>query len=114
MSGWTKGLFCFGVFVAVLYAGIQFGMPYFRYYQFKSDASDIVMFPGFSADDIKAKIVAKAAEDGVMTLDPGNVSVQADGRHYDAQASWSVPVDVYGYYHRQLDFSFDVNAEGSN
>lgn len=113
MSGWTKGFFCLGVFLAVLYAGAQYGMPYFKYYRFRSDASDIVKFPGYSADDIKAKIVEKAAEDGV-TLDPGDVSVQPDGQHFDAQAAWSEKVNLFGRYRRQLNFAFDVNAEGSN
>ncbi|MDA8091215.1 MAG: hypothetical protein M0Z61_13485 [Nitrospiraceae bacterium] len=113
MSGWIKGLFWFGIFFAAVYAGAQYGLPYFRYYRLKSDAADIVKFPINSADEVKAKIVEKAAEDGVP-LDPANVSVQPDGSHFDAQANWSETVDLFGRYQKQLNFAFDVNAETGN
>ncbi len=101
------------MFIAALYAGSQYGMPYFRYYRLKSDVSEIVRFPGYSAADIKARILEKAAEDGV-TLDPDDVYVQVYGQHFDAQASWSEEVDLFGRYKRRLNFAFDVNAGGGN
>ncbi len=99
--------------MAALYVGSQYGLPYFRYYRFKSDVSDMVKFPGSSAEDIKARILEKAAQDGVA-LDPDDVHVRANGLHFEAQASWSEEVNLFDRYKKQLNFAFDVNAGGGN
>ncbi len=94
----------------LIYAALQYGRPWFRYYLFKSDVTGMVRFPAQDAGTLKAEILEKAAKDHVP-LSPENLSVSGRQWHFRAVASWSDSADIFGHYRRQFNFSFDENAE---
>ncbi|MDA8387588.1 MAG: hypothetical protein M0Z58_02850 [Nitrospiraceae bacterium] len=110
MSGSIKGFACLLVFALLIYAAIRFGGPWFRYYLFKSDVSDMVRFPARSADVLKAEIMEKAKEDHVP-LSPDNLTVAGRPWRYRAAATWQESADIFGRYRREFTFTFDENAE---
>ncbi len=105
-----KGLFCLLVSGLLVYAAVQYGRPWFRYYLFKSDVSDMVRFPVQDADALKADIMEKA-KDVHVPLSPENLSVSGSKWRFRAAASWSAGADFFGHYRREFNFTFDENAE---
>ncbi len=111
MCKWVKAAFCIGFFVSLVYSGIMFGMPYYKYLIFKSDVHDMLHFEQlYNADRIKAAILKKAAELNVPLTDE-NLSVLGDRENFIISANWTEQVVLFrGYFKRTLNFSFETTG----
>lgn len=109
MLSYFKRLFCLAAFGILVYSGVQYAKPWYRYILLKSAVSDMVKFPAQDADTLKAEILTKAEKYNVP-LPPGNLMVTGQQYHYKAAASWTDSVDIFGLYHRDLAFSFDESS----
>lgn len=110
VSGSIKGIAFLLVSGLLVYAGIQYGGPWFRYYLFKSDVSDMVRFPAPDAYALKTEIMGKAKADHVP-LSADNLKVTGRRWRFRALASWKETADFFGWFRREFTFSFDENAE---
>jgi len=108
-----NGFFKFILFMAVLaflvYAGIQFGMPYYRYSSFKTDAKELATISLGDLEKTKAAILEKAQE-LKLPLTEKDVEVIQSGKLVRVKAAWSETVDLLGVYQKKFNFILDVEA----
>jgi hypothetical protein len=108
--GLVKGLFILAVVVAIAFAGIQFGKPYYRYNTLRSYTKDTILMEGENVQVIRTKVLEEA-EELKVPLDEEDLEVTVNqAKIVKVKAKWSEVVDFWGYYSKRLDF--DLNVEG--
>ncbi|MEJ2314002.1 MAG: hypothetical protein P8Y85_04335 [Nitrospirota bacterium] len=96
--------------VFIIYAGFRFGMPYYRYYAFKTDAADIVRFDFTVRDaeeEIRKDLIERAQELGVP-IGANQINVYRTEDGYRVDAKWQETVDLLGQYQKTLSFEVEV------
>jgi hypothetical protein len=108
-NGWIKPLLSIGILVVIVYSGIQFGIPYYRYSAFKSDATDIARTATATRDMTRVKEdVYAAARSYDIPIGKNDLTVEKSENRIHVQTSWSVKIDIFGVYERTLDFNVDI------
>ena len=104
--GSVKGLFCLSVLVAIVFVGISFAKPYYRYYTLGSHTRD---FLKTDIGDIEAirKNVMKDAEELKVPLDEEDLEVVVVNKIIKVKAAWSETVDFWGYYQKKIAFAME-------
>ncbi len=109
--GWIKPLLSICILVVAVYTGLKFGMPYYRYSAFKSEATDIALTAGATGDLNRVrKDIYASAQSYNIPIKQDDITVERDGNNIHVQTSWSVQVDIFGVYQRTLDFNVDIEA----
>lgn len=111
MFDFIKKLAYLVTFVFVVYCGFQFGMPYYRYYAFKTDAADIIRYELRGQDEmgaIKAKMLERAEEIGVP-ISANHIKMYVTEKGYAAEIKWQETVDILGQYQKTLQFAVEVS-----
>ena len=106
-KGWIKPLLSICILVVVIYSGLQFGMPYYRYSAFKSEATEIARGATGDPKRIKEDVYA-SAKSFKVPVEQDDITVEKEGSKVHVQTSWSVKVDIFGVYQRTLNFNVDV------
>lgn len=106
--GFIKGLFTLFVLVAVVYVGVSFGKPYYRYNTLRSYTKDVLLMELGGVDTIREKVLAEAANLNIP-LGKDDLRVTKVDKIIKVNARWSEVVDFWGYYQKRLDF--DMNVE---
>ena len=101
--GFVKGVLALCVLVAIVFVGVSFGKPYFRYYSLSSRTRDFLKSDTFSPEVIRKNIMAEAEELNVP-LDEGDLEVSIKQKNVKVRATWSETVDFWGYYQKTFDF----------
>jgi hypothetical protein len=101
--GSVKGFFCLFILVAVVFVGISFSKPYYRYYTLGSHTRDFLKSDVGVIEVIRKNIMANAAELNVP-LDEKDLEVVVDRKIIKVRATWSETVDFWGYYQKKIDF----------
>ena len=101
--GFVKVVLVLCVLVAIVFVGVSFGKPYFRYYQLSSNTRDYLKGDTFNPQGIRANIMA-AAEELNVPLDEENLEVSVKQKNVKVRATWSETVDFWGYYQKTFDF----------
>lgn len=110
MFDFIKKLAYVVAFLFAVYSGFQFGMPYYRYYAFKTDAADIIVFnyrESDAVDEIRKQLTERAQELGIP-ISPGHIKVYRTDRGYWAEVKWQETVDILGQYQKTLRFEVEV------
>jgi hypothetical protein len=103
-----KRLICIAVLGLAVYSGYMYGMPYYRYYAFKSDAADIVRFRIRDPQEMKEKMLEKAKGYGVP-VDAEDIQLwQTEDHGYRVKVSWFEDVNILDLYKKRLMFDFTV------
>jgi hypothetical protein len=106
-----KGYIKFVLIVIILalcaYLGIQFGMPYYRYSVFKSDAKEITRISLGDVPKTKALLYERAQE-LKLPIEENNISVTVKNKSVFVSTSWSETVDLFGIYQKDLNFAVDI------
>ena len=104
--GSVKGFFWLFILVAVVFVGISFSKPYYRYYTLGSHTRD---FLKTEVGDIVAirKNIMDNAEELKVPLDEKNLEVAVVQKIIKVKATWSETVDFWGYYQKKIDFVMD-------
>jgi len=104
-EGFIKTLFGLALLVALIFTGVTFARPYYRYYQLSSHTSDFLKSDVGNLDAIKKHVLDDAAELGVP-LDAANLSVTLDAskKQIAVKGIWTDSVDLFGYYQKNVDF----------
>lgn len=106
-----KTLIWLALVVLMVYSGIQFGMPQYRYHAFKTDASDIVRFryhPPNELKKLRTKLLERAEEVGLPVYEE-NIEVDRTERGYWARIKWEETVDILGQYQKTYHFEVEVS-----
>lgn len=101
--GFVKVVFMLLILVAIVFAGISFGKPYYRYHTLSSHTSDFLKTEVGDVNTIRKNIMDNAAELNVP-LDEKNLEVVKAEKIIKVKATWSETVDFWGYYQKKFDF----------
>jgi len=101
--GFIKGLLSLFILVAIVFAGISFGRPYYRYMTLGSHTRDFLKTDIGNIDAIRKNILDNAAELKVP-LDEKDLQVVLADKIIKVRATWSETVDFWGVYQKKLDF----------
>ncbi len=102
-KGFVKGFLALCVLAAIVFVGISFGKPYYRYYMLGSDTRDFLKTDIGDVNAIRKNIMDKAEELNVP-LDEQDLEVVIEKKIVKVKATWSETVDFWGYYQKQIDF----------
>lgn len=106
-KGFIKFVFVTALLVFLVYTGIKFGMPYYRYSALKSDAKELARISTGDTEKTKAQIFERAQE-LKLPLEEKKIEVTTTGRGVRIQTSWSETVDVLGLYQKKFNFAIDI------
>jgi hypothetical protein len=101
--GFVKGFLLLFIVVAIVFAGISFGKPYYRSYALGSHTRDFLKTDIGDIEAIKKNVMKDAAELHVP-LDEKNLHVVHIDKIIKVKATWSETVDLWGYYQKKFDF----------
>ena len=107
-----KTLIWVALVVFAVYSGIQFVMPQYRYYAFKTDAEDIIRFryrpPNEALKKLRTKLYEKVEEVG-LPVSKKQIEVERTERGYWARIKWQETVDILGQYQKTYYFEVEVS-----
>jgi hypothetical protein len=104
-KGFIKTLLGLALLVGLIFLGVTFATPYYRYYQLGSHTRDFLKTDIGEVNLIRKHIIEDAAELGVPLKDKDiSVSVDNARKSVKVRATWTDTVDLYGYYQRSIDF----------
>jgi len=106
-----KVLLCLMVPAAIIYVAVLFGMPFYRYYAFESDARDVLRFEVQNEEKMSDKIREKAENLGIPLTESSIAVYQDFEGKYSAKVSWSETVSLLNLYSKRFDFRVDVGGE---
>lgn len=101
--GFVKGVFGLFILVAIVFVGISFGKPYYRYYELGSLTRDFLKTDVGDINAIRKDIIDNAAKLKVP-LDEKDLEVRIVEKMIKVKATWSETVDFWGYYQKKFDF----------
>ena len=101
--GSVMGFFMLLILVAIVFVGISFSKPYYRYYRLGSNTRDFLKTDIGNIEVIR-KNVMKDAEELKVPLDEKDLDVVIDKKIVKVKATWSETVDFWGYYQKKIDF----------
>jgi len=91
----------------LVYSGIKFGMPYYRYVAFKSEIKEIARISaGLKEDEIKNRMFERAQELRI-TIQKDDIELFTTEKMVQIRTSWFEVVDILGLYRKTLIFSID-------
>lgn len=106
-SGFFKFIFVTGLIALGIYAGLQFGMPFYKYSAFKTDAKELARISIGELEKTKSQIFGSAQEHN-LPIEEKDIQITKTGRGVRVRTSWSETVDILGIYQRTFDFTVDV------
>lgn len=105
-NGFIKFIFIMLVLASLVYAGLKFGMPYYRYSAFKSDTKELARISIGDTEKTRAQIFERAQE-LKLPLEENDIKVTKTVRGVRVQASWPETVDLLGLYQKKFNFAVD-------
>ncbi|HYQ48440.1 MAG TPA: hypothetical protein VEP69_05190, partial [Thermodesulfovibrionales bacterium] len=94
-----------GLLVALIYMGVTFSRPYYRYYQLSSHTGDFLKTDIGEISIIRKHVLDDAAELGVPLTDANLfVTFDKDKKSVTVKGTWTDSVDLFGYYRKDVDF----------
>jgi hypothetical protein len=105
--GFIKLVFITAILVFLIYSGIQFGMPYYRYSAFKADAKELARISLGNVDRTRTQIFERAQELNIP-IGEQDITVTRTEKTVRIQTSWSETVDLLGVYQKTLDFDLRI------
>jgi len=106
-DGFIKPLLVIAIMAFLVYSGIQFGVPYYHYSAFKSEAKEIARIEVGQIEKTRAQIY-EAAQNQKIPIEAEDIQITKKTNTIRIQTSWSVDVDILGVYQRTLHFTVDV------
>lgn len=108
-NGFIKLILITTIIVSLVYAGMKFGMPYYKHSALKSDIKEMVRVSLGDVKKTKTEVLERAKELNVP-IEEKDVEVQKQGNIIIVTTSWSETVDILGLYEKTLDFEIDVQG----
>ncbi len=85
-------------------------MPYYRYYAFKTDATDIIRFQVRDVEQMRAKLLQRALDIGVP-ITAKEIVVEPTDRGYWTLIRWSEEVNILDQYKKTLKFEIELEKK---
>jgi len=107
-EGFIKFVFIIGLIAFLMYAGLQFGMPFYRYSSLRSDVEQVArMSVAGDVERTKAQVFELAQESNIP-IKENDIEVMKTTRGMRVKTAWSEEVDILGIYQKTFDFTIDV------
>lgn len=106
-DGFVKFFFVVLVLAFLVYTGIKFGMPYYKYSAFKTDSKEIARISVGDIGKTKAQLFERAQELKIPITEE-SIQVTKTEKRVRVRTSWSETVDMLGLYQKTLNFNVDV------
>lgn len=106
-EGFVKSVLCLAFLAFLVYSGIQFGLPYYRYSGFKNETRDIVRIGLGDTEKIKSRIY-NAAMELKVPVEAEDIKVTIKDPNVHVRTEWTEDVDILGIYQRTLYFYIDI------
>jgi len=114
MFAWIKTIAILLIVVFAIYVGVQFGMPYYRYYSFKTDAADIVRFKRYEPNDMKMKHIREdlleKAQSAGMPISMNDIAIEKTETGFWVDVEWQETVNILNQYKKVLSFEVEVSS----
>lgn len=107
-EGFFKFVFVLLIIAFLMYAGLQFGMPFYRHSSLRSDVEQVARISiAGDVDKTRAQIFELAQELNIPIKEQ-DIEVIKTARGMRVKTSWSETVDILGLYQKTFDFKIDV------
>jgi hypothetical protein len=106
-QGYIKFIFVVLLLIFIGYAGVQFGMPYYRYSAFKSDAKEYARIALGDVNKTKEYLLERATELKIPVTEE-QILVTKTENTIRVKTEWSETVDILGFYQKRLNFSINI------
>lgn len=106
-DGFVKSVLCLAFLAFLVYSGIQFGLPYYRYSGFKNEVKDIVRIGLGDTEKIKSRIYSVAV-DLKVPIEAGDIKVTIKDQTIHVRTEWTEYIDIPGIYKKTLNFYIDI------
>lgn len=104
--GSVKVILLILVAVAVVFVGMSFAKPYYKYYTLGSHTRDFLKSDVGNVKQIQENIMKNAKELNVP-LQENNLEVKIVLKLVKVKATWTDTVDFWGYYQKNLNFMME-------
>lgn len=107
-KGFFKFVFVLGLIAFLMYAGFQFGMPFYRYTSLRSDVEQIARISiAGDVERTRAQVFERAQELNIPIKEK-DIEVMKTTLGMRVKTSWSETVDILGLYQKTFDFKIDL------
>lgn len=106
-GGFVKFVATILLLAFAVYAGIKFGMPWYRYSAFKSETKELARISVGDVQRTKSLILDKAYELKLPIVED-DLAVRKTDKTVIVKTSWSETVDLLGVYQQELYFHIDI------
>ncbi len=106
-KGFIKFVSTLIILALLVYAGIVFGIPYYKYSALKSDTKQIARITIGDEERAKEQVLERAQELKIP-LSPDKITVTKTERTVRIRTSWSETVNYLGLYQKTFNFKIDV------
>jgi hypothetical protein len=96
------------IFAFLVYTGIKFGMPYYRYEAFKSETKEIAKISVDLKEDEAKNRVFERAQELKIPIEKDDIELSKTEKRVHIRTSWFEVVDILGLYRKTLVFSIDT------
>jgi hypothetical protein len=98
------------LFILACYIAFLLSWPYYKAWEYESDARDIIRFSVYNIDEMKERLYKGGIADNIPVQENSILVTQDNEDQYQAKVSWTEVVDIFGYYHQTYEFHFDVGG----
>jgi len=102
-----KAIFWLVILALLVYSGFQFGIPYYRYTAFKTDAKEIARISLGEVEKTRAQIFLRAQELNIP-IEEKEIMVTRTDKLVRVKVSWSESVNLFGIYQKTLNFTVNI------
>ena len=102
-----KAIFWLVILALLIYSGFQFGIPYYRYTAFKTDAKEIARISLGEVEKTRAQIFLRAQELNIP-IEEKEIVVTSTNKLVRVKVSWSESVNLFGIYQKTLNFTVNI------
>lgn len=106
-KGSIKFIFVTALLCSLVYAGIKFGIPYYKHSAFQSDVKELARISLGDTEKTRNQIYERAQE-LKLPLEAKDIVVTKTERAVRVRTSWEETVDLMGLYQKTLTFSVNV------
>ncbi len=106
-KGYFKFIFVVALIAFLIYAGLEFAMPYYRYSAFRTDAKELARISVGEAEKTKAQIFERARELS-LPLEVRDIEVRKTEKGMRVRTAWSETVYIFGQEAHTFNFKIDI------
>lgn len=104
-----KKVFYLLFFALIVYSGIQYAIPFYHYYAFKSDLEETVeVSVETTPNEIMEKVMSLVAQYKIP-VEMKDISLSRNGR-YVVKISWEETVNLFDIYKKTFRFYIDTST----